>query len=319
VEADWIVSEIILHHYPRSPYAEKIRLALGMKGLAYASVTTPAWMPKPDLMPLTGGYRRAPVLQVGADVFCDSAVILHALERLQPSPPLFPAGSEVLAMTLGSTIEKALFFQAVGLVAGLAGQAYPPALLADRLACFGFSLEQAALRPQQSLFVDRINAQLVKLQAMLADGRPYLLGTALSVADLCAYHPLWQLRRAGGDPDAARTIEKLLSPMRILRPWMERIAATGHGRPREIIGAEALAAAAAAEPMVPEEAPGSVGLQGSVCNDQVRVAADDYGRDPVVGTLLAISDHAIVLRRTVPGLGEINTHFPRVGFDVTAA
>lgn len=313
------MAEIILHHYSRSPYAEKVRLALGLKGLAYGSVTTPAWMPKPDLMPLTGGYRRAPVLQVGADVFCDSAVILHALERLAPNPPLFPAGSEALAMTLGSAIEKALFFQAVGLVAGLAGQAYPPALLADRLACFGFSLDQAVMRPQQSLFVDRINAQLARLQAMLADGRPYLLGAALSAADLCAYHPLWQLRRAGGDPEAARTIETLLSPMPTLRPWMERIAALGHGHPREMAGAEALAAAAAAEPMAPDEAPGTTGLHGIACGDRVQVAANDYGRDPVVGTLLAASDHAIVLRRAVPGLGEINTHFPRVGFDVTAA
>ena len=58
------MTEIILHHYPRSPYAEKVRLALGLKGLAYGSVTIPTWMPKPDLLPLTGGYRRTPVMQV---------------------------------------------------------------------------------------------------------------------------------------------------------------------------------------------------------------------------------------------------------------
>ena len=310
--------EIILHHYPRSPYAEKIRLALGLKGLSYGSVTTPAWMPKPDLMPLTGGYRRAPVLQVGADVFCDSALILHALERLHPSPSLFPAGSRAMAMALGSAIEKALFFQAVGLVAGLAGQAYPPDLLADRLACFGFSLEQAAMLPQQPLFADRINAQLVRLLDMLGDGRPYLLGAAVSAADLSAYHPLWQLRRAGGDAEAARTIEGLLPPLQRLRPWMERIAAIGHGHPEEMTGAEALAVAAAAAPMAPEEAPGTPGLHGGLLGETVRVAADDYGRDPVVGRLLAVSNQAIALRRTDPALGEITVHFPRVGFDVTA-
>ena len=57
--------DVVLHHYPRSPYAEKVRLALGLKALAYRSVTIPSWMPKPDLLPLTGGYRRTPVLQVG--------------------------------------------------------------------------------------------------------------------------------------------------------------------------------------------------------------------------------------------------------------
>ena len=311
--------EIILHHYPRSPYAEKIRLALGLKGLAYGSVTTPAWMPKPDLLPLTGGYRRAPVLQVGADVFCDSALILLALERLRPDPTLFPAGGRAMAMTLGSAIEKALFFQAVGLVAGLAGQAYPPELLADRLACFGFSLEQTALLPQQAVFADRINAQLLRLLDMLGDGRPYLLGAAVSAADLCAYHPLWQLRRAGGDAAAARTIEGLLPPLEGLRPWMERVAAIGHGHPREMTGAEALAVAAAATPMAPEDAAGAAGLRGCALGEEVRVAADDYGRDPVVGRLVAVTDHAVALRRTDPALGEITVHVPRVGFDVTAA
>ena len=319
VELRWTMTEIILHHYPRSPYAEKIRLALGLKGLSYGSVTTPAWMPKPDLLALTGGYRRAPVLQVGADIFCDSALILLALERLQPDPTLFPAGSRASAMTLGSALEKALFFQAVGLVAGLAGQAYPPDLLADRLACFGFSLEQATMLPQQAVFADRINAQLVRLQDMLGDGRPYLLGAAVTAADLAAYHPLWQLRRAGGDAEAAQIIEGLLPPLQGLRPWMERIAALGHGNPREMTGAEALAIAAAATPMVPEEAASAAGLQGFALGEQVRVAADDYGRDPVVGTLVAVSDDAIALRRTDPALGEITVHFPRVGFDVTAA
>jgi glutathione S-transferase len=68
---------IILHHYPRSPFAEKVRLSLGLKGLAYHAVTIPAVMPKPELMPLTGGYRRTPVLQVGADVYCDTLAILR--------------------------------------------------------------------------------------------------------------------------------------------------------------------------------------------------------------------------------------------------
>ena len=45
--------DIILHHYPRSPYAEKVRVALGLKGLAYHSVLIPPWMPKPDLVKLT--------------------------------------------------------------------------------------------------------------------------------------------------------------------------------------------------------------------------------------------------------------------------
>ena len=65
------MSEIILHHYPLSPFAEKTRVALGIKGLAWRSVIIPQIMPKPELMPLTGGYRKTPVMQIGADIYCD--------------------------------------------------------------------------------------------------------------------------------------------------------------------------------------------------------------------------------------------------------
>jgi hypothetical protein len=62
------VADLILHHYDEAPFAEKIRLVFGIKGLSWQSVIIPAALPKPDLMPLTGGYRRTPVLQIGADV-----------------------------------------------------------------------------------------------------------------------------------------------------------------------------------------------------------------------------------------------------------
>ncbi|MCH8217263.1 MAG: glutathione S-transferase N-terminal domain-containing protein, partial [Planctomycetes bacterium] len=84
------MTEIILHHYPQSPVSEKVRVGLGIKRLAWRSVEIPRLPPKPELMPLTGGYRRTPVLQVGADVYCDSQCILRELERLCPAPSFFP-------------------------------------------------------------------------------------------------------------------------------------------------------------------------------------------------------------------------------------
>jgi len=55
------MSQLILHHYPTSPFAEKIRLIFGYKKLAWQSVIIPRIMPKPELTALTGGYRRTPV------------------------------------------------------------------------------------------------------------------------------------------------------------------------------------------------------------------------------------------------------------------
>ena len=83
-----MTDEIILHHYDTSPFSEKVRLMFGIKGLAWRSVIQPVIMPKPDLIPLTGGYRRIPVLQIGADVYCDTQVILAEIERRYPDPPV---------------------------------------------------------------------------------------------------------------------------------------------------------------------------------------------------------------------------------------
>ena len=84
------MTELILHHYPASPFAHKARCVLGFKQLAWRSVTVPSVMPKPDVVALTGGYRRTPVLQIGADIYCDTALICDVLEHLRPEPTLYP-------------------------------------------------------------------------------------------------------------------------------------------------------------------------------------------------------------------------------------
>jgi glutathione S-transferase len=84
-------SEIILHNYPQSPVAEKVRVALGIKGMPWRSVEIPRLAPKPMLTRLTGGYRRTPVMQIGADIYCDSQCIIRELERCHPAPSLFPS------------------------------------------------------------------------------------------------------------------------------------------------------------------------------------------------------------------------------------
>jgi glutathione S-transferase len=82
------MSDLILHHYPDSPFSEKVRLILGAKKLAWKSVRIPVIMPKPDVLALTGGYRRTPLLQIGADIYCDTALICDVLQHRQPLPSL---------------------------------------------------------------------------------------------------------------------------------------------------------------------------------------------------------------------------------------
>lgn len=54
------MADLIFHHYPTSPFSEKVRLIFGHKNLRWQSVIIPVIMPKDDVVALTGGYRKTP-------------------------------------------------------------------------------------------------------------------------------------------------------------------------------------------------------------------------------------------------------------------
>ncbi|MEQ1660768.1 MAG: glutathione S-transferase N-terminal domain-containing protein, partial [Hylemonella sp.] len=107
------MAELLLHHYPTSPFSEKIRLILGYKQLAWRSVLVPRVMPKPDVVALTGGYRKTPFLQIGSHIYCDTALICDVLEHLQPEPTLYPADQKGLARILAQWSDDKLFWAAM--------------------------------------------------------------------------------------------------------------------------------------------------------------------------------------------------------------
>lgn len=145
---------------------------------------------------------------------------------------------------------------------------------------------------------------------MLSDGKPFMLGDSVSVADLAAYSTFWVLSEQGGEEAVARL------PYGALRGWAARIAVLGHGNPIDMDAAEALRIAKDAEP---EPVPlGNSDPSDLKIGTTVIVKADDTGRDPVRGQLLAADAEKVVIRSTHPSVGGINIHFPRAGFDITA-
>jgi glutathione S-transferase len=90
------IPEITFHAYPQSPVAEKVRVAFGIKGLPWGNVEKPRLPPKPMLTTLTGGYRPAPVMQIRADIYCDSQCIIRELERRFPAPTFMPTADQGL-------------------------------------------------------------------------------------------------------------------------------------------------------------------------------------------------------------------------------
>jgi glutathione S-transferase len=305
------MSEIILHHYPMSPYAEKVRLVFGLKGVSWRSVHIPVIMPKPELIPLTGGYRRTPVMQVGADIFCDTLCILREVERRFPAPSLYPNGESGLAHALTWWAEKSLFDTAVAVTFGEMGDKLPEGFEKDRSEMSGREVSAARLKSGRPILVDRLRAQFGAFENMLKS-KPFLLGQQASLADFAAYHPVWFI---------ARNCAKETSPLNEfprIAEWMARMTAFGHGKATPMKAAEALEVAKAAKPsLVASTDPRDPA--GRKAGQRVKVTPDDFGRVPVTGEIVASSADEIVIRRQDETVGEVLVHFPRAGFIVSPA
>ncbi len=302
------MSEPILHHYELSPYAEKIRLALGRKGLAWRSVQTPMVMPKPDHMELTGGYRRVPVLQIGADIYCDTHCIARVLDRVAPNPPLSPPGLETQVHAVSRWAETT-FMMAIVAFFGIGG-VFPEDFVEDRRKTMippGMDLDRVGMLLPAKLL--QIRANLDRLEQMLADGRKFLLGSEPTLADLSAFHPLMAL-------SLHERTAALLKPLRHVPAWMERVRAIGHGTRSDIDAAGAIEIARVASPARFEGEPALP--DGIALGAPVVVLPDEYGSGVVAGTLAASDLHEIAVRRETVRAGEVVVHFPREEYVVVA-
>jgi glutathione S-transferase len=301
------MSEVILHHYPLSPYAEKARTALGIKRLAWRSVIIPVIMPKPDLMPLTGGYRKTPVMQIGADIYCDTQLILRELERRFPEPSLYRGTDAGTANALSFYLDRTLFSWVVGLAFGLSPRTLPEGFAEDRAKFSGRELNLERLKQAVPMLVDQLRPQFAWLEAMLVDGRAFLCGEYPTTVDCSAYHLCWFITtNVNGTTPPLGELPKL-------HAWMQRMQRIGHGQPTEMSSQEALAIAKAATTQTEEHADAN-DPYGRKTGMRVQVTPDDSGRDPVVGELLSLSTYEVVIKRSDPQVGEVAVHFPRAGF-----
>jgi glutathione S-transferase len=303
------MSDMILHHFPNSPFSEKVRIAFGIKGLAWKSVSIPVIMPKPDLVPLTGGYRKTPVLQIGADIYCDTQLIMREIERRAPEPSLYPAHTRGVADGLGWWAERSLFGVAVAVLFAKTGAHLPQEFRDDRAKFSGRNFDPQAMKAAEPMMLDTFRAQLHWLETTLADGKPFFFGAQPSAADCGLYHMIWFVR--SGRPEIIAEFPNVVA-------WADRLAAVGHGTPTAIEGTDALAIAKAAEPAAPASTDAR-DLHGRVLGQQVSVTPDDTGKDPVSGELVAIAVDEIAIRRHDPLVGDVVVHFPRAGFVVRAA
>jgi glutathione S-transferase len=303
------MTELILHHYAGSPFSEKMRLIFGFKGMRWRSVIVPAILPKPDVMALTGGYRRTPFMQIGADIYCDTTLMCKVVDTLNPEPPLYPASTAGVAEIIAQWADTTLFWIAVPYTMQPAGIPHimpgaPPEVLK------AFGADRAAMSPnlRRATLADgaaQLHTYLARLEHLLADGRPFLLGALPSIADFSAAQSVWYIRRA---PPVA----VLLDAYPRLQAWFQKVSAFGHGEFTKMTSDEALAVARqgvtaaltfGAEPGLAE-------------GDEVTVTPTDYAHDPVAGRLVGLSRDEVVIARDDERAGTVHVHFPRVAFQI---
>ncbi|UNB62235.1 glutathione S-transferase family protein [Pseudomonas syringae group genomosp. 7] len=307
------MSELILHHYPTSLFAEKARLMLGFKGLTWRSVTVPSIMPKPDLTALTGGYRKTPVLQIGADIYCDTALMARRLEREKPAPAFYPQGQEFAVAGLAAWADSVLFLHAVSLV-------FQPESLAVRFAKVPPEAAKAFVADRSMLFnggtasrppVEQVKHQwptlMSRLELQLSHGDDFLFGVP-SIADFSVAHTLWFLKQT---PVTAPFVDDYPS----VSAWLGRVLGFGHGTSSDLSSADAIDIARNAAPApLPDET--FVDPNGFKAGDKVAVSAVDYGVEAVEGELVFTGREELILRREDERAGVLHVHFPRMGYRI---
>ena len=299
------MTDIILHHYDTSPFSEKVRLMLGIKRLAWRSVIQPVIMPKPDLVPLTGGYRRIPVLQIGADVYCDSQVILDELERRHPDPPVVRGAD--WAVNLWS--DRMWFQASVAVIFAGIGDSVPEEFIADREKLSGRPFDVKAMQAAAPFARAQWRAFAAWLEEGLEDA-DFLGGSTPSLSDVAVWMNVWWLGGA-----AREAAGELLGGFDRTLAWRDRMRAIGHGQRTETPPPEAVEIARGATP-----APAAVDPNdpsGLRAGERVVVQADDYGRDPIEGRLVGLSPTRVSLARD--DLDTIHVHFPRAGYVLARA
>lgn len=304
------MQELILYHYSMSPFAEKMRSMLGYTGIAWQSVTVREMPPRKALSILAGGYRKVPVAQIGADVFCDTRAISDELARISGRPELSLDGQPQEIIDFVRRADLEIFFACVmsasdkGMLKKLVRETSlwnTLLFLKDRIAMGKTSRVRTARGPKAKALVLE---HMATMEQMLT--RDFLFSDQPTIADFSAYHGLWFVTELG---------EKTwIEDYPKVKDWLARMQAFGHGTHQEMKEKQALDTAKAASPR-PLASASDDGLTGQ----PVTVAPDDYGRDPVKGTLVFADDRRIILSRSHKRVGEVHVHFPRQGFTLEAA
>ncbi|KAJ3227778.1 hypothetical protein HDU81_006494 [Chytriomyces hyalinus] len=309
----------ILHHYPESPYAFKVALALRLNGVAFHSHVVPREPPRPATEALTGAYRRIPVLQVGNSVWCDSAVILDEFAARTVDP--------LVATAFSAWCDKVLFPATAAL---LPWESLPESLLQDRAKLMNRDPSKMLQNAQKARphFLTQVIAGLSQLEAHLNQNKtPWLCGqSSPTVCDIHAAMNVFFLRGMMGVGVNGRQV---LEGFPAIKTWYAQLLDAAGGMKNLVRGSagvvleeevmkiaqDACLGAESIHPTTPCEDT----VLGIKTGDLVTVSPDDYGKVGIAGHVISISNTKLVIKHDVksdkPGLWT-TLHFPRAGYTV---
>ncbi|MGH1350911.1 MAG: glutathione S-transferase family protein [Methyloligellaceae bacterium] len=308
--------QIILHHYQGSPFSEKIKLIFGYKNISWKSLEVLPIPPRPGLDPVFGNMRRIPVMQIGADYFCDSRLIADVIDHISPHNPLTEKHNNIVSALVSGWAEARTFvaagpvrFQTEEDIQNIfAGAVTSKAIRKDRFNVMSsvFNIENFASLKYSAR--DHMLAYLLLFEEMLSDGRNYLTGSHPCNADFSVYHLVWWLR---SPPE----ISDILDELPLILAWSDRIAAVGYGDMVSISIDDAILTATNSEPDTSWHTIWKT-VEDIRLGKAVSIRADDYAQGPVSGTLVASTTRHVTLERVTP-FGTVHIHFPKLGFEIT--
>jgi glutathione S-transferase len=196
------MSDILLHGASGSPFVRKVQIVLAEKGLAYEHVPTvpvanpPPGLPFPGMTPElrpNSPLGKIPFARIGGRWLADSSVIIAYLDRLHPSPPIYPSDPWDHA--------RALWFEEF-----IDGGAYPKlfsTIFFERvLAPMLFN------RPANQAVVDKAIAEDMPVIYGYLDkeigSRSFLVGERFTIADATAASFFRNMQHADAAPDPKR-------------------------------------------------------------------------------------------------------------------
>ncbi len=306
------MSDWILHHYWPSPFAHKTRMALGLAGLEWHSVEIPRVPPKPLLMPLTAGYRRTPVLQRGADIYCDTQNIARALAETDAiKQSLFPHGAVESALMHSEWIDQTVFALAVRVVITTSLESAPADFIQDRGDLyFGSHWSTEGLKADLPGVILQLNSALQRLEDLSAV-RVANDALVLSYADIAIAYLAWFIR--GRWPDGPACLSRYPSLCHI----ESAVDALGHGQDHPLEAEQALTIAKAATPQSKQ----GIALPTQFSLGQwVGVRPFLNSSDPeVVGRLRYLDAQRVSIDHDDAQVGAVAVHFPVAGYQIRAA